>query len=411
MSESTTTFAYKVRDKAGQLREGEIEGGSSDAVVKALRSRGLTPIKVEQKRTAALKTEIKIPGFSGRVKAKDIVLFSRQFATMVDAGLSLIRSLNVLVDQVESSALAEVLETVRHDVEQGLSLSAAMERHPKVFSDLYTAMIRAGEVGGVLDETLDRLADMLEADLTLRSKVKSAMAYPAVVGLLIVSVTTAMIVFVVPVFTNLYDDLGSGAALPLPTQVLVLISTLLTKWWFAVVGTIGGGIYSFRRWIRTDTGRVAWDTIKLKIPVFGRLAHKTALSRFSRTLAVLSRTGVPILQAIDIVAETAGNKVMSKAFEEVKEAVREGESLAEPLHRHPIFPPMVVQMMTVGEETGALDDMLEKVSDFYDREVDATVSALTSLIEPILIVVMGVTVGGILIALYLPIFNIAGLVT
>lgn len=411
MSEAVATFSYKVRDKSGTLREGEIEGGSTEAVVRALRARGLTPIRVERNRKAALQMEIKIPGLSGRVKGKDIVLFSRQFATMVDAGLSLIRALNVLVDQVESKALAEVLTRVKDDVEQGLSLSAAMEKHPKVFSELYTAMVRAGEVGGVLDETLERLADMLESNLALKSKIRSAMAYPLVVGILIITVTTAMIVFVVPVFKNLYADLGQGAALPLPTQVLVILSTLLTTWWYLVIATVGATIFGFRRWKRTESGRYAWDAIKLKMPVFGKLAHKTALSRFSRTLAVLSRSGVPILQAIDIVSATAGNKVMSKAFDEVKAAVREGEAIAEPLHRHPIFPPMVVQMMTVGEETGALDAMLEKVADFYDREVDATVSALTSLIEPILIVVMGVTVGGILIALYLPIFNIASTVS
>lgn len=408
---AAATFTYKVRDKAGKVLEGETQGGSADAVVKALRARGLVPIQVEKKKSTALNAEIKIPGLSGRVKSKDIVLFSRQFATMVNAGLSLIRALTVLVDQVESKALADVLAKVRSDVEQGLSLSDAMARHPKVFNNLYVAMVRAGEVGGVLDETLNRLADILEAQLALRSKIKSAMAYPLVVGFLIVAVTTAMIVFVVPVFTNLYEELGSGAALPVPTQILVLISTILTQWWYVVVLALGGGTFAFRRWKKTEKGRYVWDRVKLKLPIFGKLTHKTALSRFSRTLSVLSRTGVPILQAIDIVSDTAGNAVMGSALEDVKASVRQGEAIADPLQRHPIFPPMVVQMMTVGEETGALDEMLEKVSEFYDREVDATVGALTSLIEPILIVVMGVTVGGILIALYLPIFNIAGLVT
>ena len=410
MSDSALTFAYKVRDRSGQVREGEIEGASTEAVVSTLRARGLTPTQIERKKRKALSADVKIPGLTGRVKGKDIVLFSRQFATMVNAGLSLIRSLTVLTQQVENKALAEILGQVKGSVEQGMSLSGAMENHPKVFSDLYVAMVKAGEVGGVLDETLDRLADILEANLALKSKIKAAMAYPAVVGVLIVGVTGAMIVFVVPVFTNLYNDLGSGAALPLPTQVLVGISVALTQFWYLVFGSLVGGIFGFRRWKSTDSGRNVWDAIKLKIPVFGTLAHKTALSRFSRTLAVLSRTGVPILQAIDIVSDTAGSRVMSKALEDVKASVRQGEALADPLNRHPIFPPMVVQMMTVGEETGALDDMLEKVAQFYDREVDATVSALTSLIEPILIVVMGVTVGGILIALYLPIFNIAGLV-
>ncbi len=408
---SASTFTYKVRDRNGAVRAGEMDGPSTEAVVSSLRSRGLTPIQVEKKKKSALQTEIKLPGLSGRVTGKDVVLFSRQFATMVNAGLSLIRSLTVLTQQVENRTLAGVISRVKSDVEQGLSLSAAMEKHPKVFSELYVAMVRAGEVGGVLDETLNRLADILEANLALRSKIRSAMAYPAVVGFLIVAVTTAMIVFVVPVFTNLYDELGSGAALPLPTQLLVGISRAVTGFWWMIALLVTAGVFGFRSWKQTEAGRATWDAIRLRIPVFGTLAHKTALGRFSRTLAVLSRTGVPILQAIDIVSDTAGNRVMAKALEDVKASVREGEAIADPLNRHKIFPPMVVQMMTVGEETGALDDMLEKVAAFYDREIDATVSALTSLIEPILIVVMGVTVGGILIALYLPIFNIAGLVT
>lgn len=403
-------YAYKARDKGGKVVTGELEGTSSSLVVKALRERGYTPISVIEKSSNKLSMDIKIPGLSNRVKGKDVVIFSRQFATMVNSGLSLIRALSILVDQTESKGLAEVLGKVRSDVEQGVSLSGAMERHPKVFSDLYLAMIRAGEIGGVLDETLNRLADMLEANLNLRSKIKSAMAYPLVVGFRIFAVTGTMIVFVVPVFTDLYAELGNGAPLPLPTQVLVTISIIVTKFWYLVILIGGGSIFGFRKWITTDAGRLTWDTIKLKLPIFGTLAHKTALSRFSRTLSVLSRTGVPILQAIDIVAATSGNRVMGKALEDVKAAVREGEALAEPLGRHPVFPPMVVQMMTVGEETGALDEMLSRVSDFYDREVDDTVSALTSLIEPLLIVVMGVTVGGILIALYLPIFNLASVI-
>lgn len=404
------TFTYKVRDKQGQIRTGKIEGQSQSLVVKALREKGLTPIAVEEQKSSALQMEIKIPGLSDRVKAKDVVLFSRQFATMVNSGLSLIRALSVLVDQTESASLATVIRQVRSDVEKGTSLSQAMEKHPKVFGELYVAMIKAGEVGGVLDETLERLADMLEANLNLRSKIKSAMAYPIVVGVLILFVTTAMIVFVVPIFADLYEEMGGGASLPAPTLVLVGLSNIMTNyWWALILGTVGSAV-GFQKWKNTESGRYIWDSAKLKIPVFGKLAHKTALSRFARTFAVLSRTGVPILQAIDIVSATSGNRKMSKALEDVKASVRDGESLAEPLSRHAIFPPMVVQMMTVGEETGALDAMLGKVSDFYNREVDDMVNALTSLIEPLLIVVMGITVGGILIALYLPIFNLAAIV-
>lgn len=407
---ANATFTYRVRDKSGKIVSGEIEGASSSVVAKALRERGLTPLQVEEKQTSLLQTEIRIPGLSKRVKQKEIVLFSRQFATMVNSGLSLIRALTVLEEQTESDAFRNVLGKVRTDVERGTSLSAAMDRHPKVFTDLYVSMIRAGEIGGVLDETLLRLADILEAQLSLRSKVRSAMAYPAVIGFLIVAVTTAMILFVVPVFTNLYEELGD-AELPLPTKLLVGLSNILTGYWWLVILVTAGSIYGFRRWLATEDGRLLWDTYKLKLPVFGNLAHKTALSRFSRTLAVLSRTGVPILQAIDIVADTSGNRLVAKALDEVKDSVRSGESLATPLSRHSVFPPMVVQMMTVGEETGELDAMLAKVADFYEREVEDTVNALTSLIEPLLIVVMGVSVGAILIALYLPIFNIAGLVS
>jgi len=275
-------------------------------------------------------------------------------------------------------------------------------------------MVRAGEVGGVLDETLNRLADMQEANLNLRSKVKSAMAYPAVVGFLIVSVTLGMIMFVVPIFERMYEDMApdpeNPVPLPVPTRLLVAFSDVLTSWWFVIVALIVAGVIGFRRWKKTEAGRYAWDAIKLRIPIFGKLFHKTSLSRFSRTFAVLSRTGVPVLQTLDITADTANNAKIERAIADVKASVREGESLAAPLARHDVFPPMVVQMMAVGEETGALDSMLSKVADFYEREVDDMVNSMTSLIEPLLIVFMGVSVGAILISLYLPIFGIGELV-
>jgi type IV pilus assembly protein PilC len=410
MSSATLTFEYKVRDKAGQVQSGEIEGQSSAAVVKTLRERGLVPLAVEQKKSSALSMEIKIPGFSGKVKVRDIALFSRQFSTMVNSGLSLIRSLTVLVDQTVNPALKEIITEVKRDVEQGISLSAAMEKHPKAFNRLYVAMVRAGEIGGVLDETLNRLADMMEAAVALRSKVKAAMAYPVVVFSMVILITVGMIIFVVPMFENMYSEIGDGTAkLPLPTQILVGLSKILETWGLALLAGIGGSVFAFRRWTATDSGRMAWDAIKLRMPVFGKLIHKTAIARFSRTMSVLSRTGVPILQAIDIVSETAGNAVIGKALSDLKDSIREGESLSEPLARHDVFPPMVVQMMAVGEETGALDTMLAKVADFYEREVDDAVNALTSLIEPMLIITMGITVGGILISLYLPIFNVSSL--
>ena len=404
----SATYTYKVRDKAGKIQTGEVEGQSSAAVVKALRAKGMTPIKIDEKSSAGLQMEIRIPGLTDRIKVKELAIFSRQFATMVNSGLSLIRALSILVDQTENRALAEIIMKVRTDVEQGIGLSAAMEKHPKVFTKLYVSMVKAGEIGGVLDETLERLADIVEAQVALRSKVKSAMAYPAVVGGLVLVITAAMIIFVVPMFEGLYSEVGDGSAkLPAPTRVLIGMSKALTGFWFIVLPAPIVAMFAFRRWIATEDGRLRWDTIKLKLPVFGKLAHKTAISRFSQTLGVLGRSGVPILQALDIVADTSGNAVLARAIMDVKASVREGESIAEPLTRHKVFPPMVVQMMAVGEETGALDTMLNKVSDFYQREVNDTVDALTSLLEPLLIIVMGVTVGGILIALYLPIFNLA----
>ncbi len=357
---------------------------------------------------AALDRELKIPRLGKKVKPKAVAIFSRQLATMVNSGLTLVRALTVLHQQTENPALAKVVGDVRARVEQGSSLSAALAEHPKIFGYLYVSMIQAGEVSGALDETLLRLAETLESAARLRSKVRSAMAYPVVVMSLVVLVVSAMMLFIVPIFERIYNDLGGK--LPFPTQVLISISDILGKAWWAGALVIILAVFGFRRWVATDDGRHAWDGFKLKMPVFGKLVKKVALSRFARTMAVLSRTGVPVLQALDIVSETAGNALISDAVRDVRDAVKRGESLASPLSRHDVFPPMVVQMMTVGEETGALDTMLSKVSEFYDQEVDDAVSALVSLIEPLLIMVMGVVVGGILICLYLPMFNIGSLI-
>ncbi|MBU1227799.1 MAG: type II secretion system F family protein [Actinobacteria bacterium] len=401
-------FEFKARDRTGKIHDGQLEATSSGAVVKTLRDRGLMPLSVNQKKASALQRELKIPGFGGKIKQKEMALFSRQLATMVNSGLTLIRSLGILEDQSENPMLKQVVVDVRSKVEQGVSLSVAMESHPKAFSTLYVSMVRAGEVGGALDETLNRLADTLESQARLRSQIKSAMAYPVVVLNLIVFIVLAMLIFVVPIFEKMYADLGG--TLPVPTQVLINISRFITSKWWLIGAVIVGLVVGFKRWKATEEGRRRWDSMKLKFPVFGKLTQKVSISRFARTFAVLSRTGVPVLQALDIVAQTAGNAVVSDAVLDVQASVKRGESLAAPLQRHDVFPPMVTQMMSVGEETGALDAMLSKVADFYDREVDDTVAALTSLIEPILIVVMGVVVGGILISLYLPMFNIANLI-
>ena len=401
------TYAYKVRDKQGQLVTGQLEADNQAAVAAKLRQMGYAPILIEEKSTGGVKREIKLPWKNG-VKGKDLAVFSRQFATMINSGLSLLRSLNILADQTENQTLARVVGEVRADVERGASLSASMAKHPKVFTRLYVSMIRAGEIGGVLDSVLVRLADNLEKDVALRQKIKSAMTYPVVVFILVILIVSGMLLFVVPMFENLYKDLGGK--LPLPTQVLIGLSNIIKKAWYLLAAGMVGGAIAFKRWIATDKGRAAWDAVKLKAPIFGDLVHKTALSRFSRTLGVLIRSGVPILQSLDIVKETSGNAVVAKATSDVQQSVKDGETIAKPLERHAVFPAMVVQMIAVGEETGALDTMLEKIADFYDQEVEATVDALTSLIEPLLIAVMGIVVGGMVVALYMPMFNIINLI-
>jgi len=304
--------------------------------------------------------------------------------------------------------LGDVIIQVRAEVEKGTSLSAALARHPKIFNRLYVSMVRAGEIGGFLDQVLVKVAETFEKEVELRGKIRSAMTYPIVVSIMVVGIVAAMLIFIVPTFENLYASLGG--TLPLPTRMLMGASNVLRRFFLVVVLVAVGLVFLFRRWRATDQGRYQWDRFKLKVKVFGPLFHKSALSRFSRTLSTLIRSGVPILQALEIVGDTVNNMVISRAIRDVQDSVREGESLATPLAKHATFPPMVVQMMAVGEETGALDTMLSKVADFYDQEVEAAVASLTSMIEPILIAVMGACVGGMVIALYMPLFNIINLV-
>ncbi len=406
---STSTYAYKVRDKAGKVVEGQLDAESEQLLVAKLRSMGYTPIDVKAQRAETLSRDLSIPGLgANRIKLKDVAVFSRQFATMINSGLSLLRALYILAEQTENKALGAVVNEVRMDVEKGSSLSAALARHPKAFNRLYVSMVKAGEVGGVLDTVLVRLADTIEKQVELRRKVKSAMTYPVVVGVLVLLIVTAMLLFIIPMFKGLYTELGGE--LPMPTQILINISSACRKFWYLIFTLEIGAAVGFKRWIHSDEGRKKWDALKLRVPVFGGLVRKTALARFSRTLAALVRSGVPILESLDIVADTAGNHVVSTAVRDAQTAVKQGEGLATRLENHPVFPPMVVQMMAVGEETGAVDEMLDKIADFYDQEVEATVNALTSLIEPLLIVVMGGAVGGMVIALYMPMFNIIKLI-
>jgi type IV pilus assembly protein PilC len=399
------TYVFKVGVKTGTLSSGQLVGDSEVLVLRRLREMGMTPVDVK-KHGQGMRMEINLR--PGRVKLKQIAIFARQFATMVNSGLPILRALSILSDQTESKELAKVLVTVRTDVEQGSSLSGAMAKHPKAFNNLFISMVRSGETGGVLDDVLLQLADQIEKEVQLRRQIKSAMTYPIVVLVMVVLIMSAMLLFIVPQFESIYASLDSE--LPVPTKILLAVSGAFTKYWWLVIASTVGFIFGVRRYKKTDSGRARLDAIKIRVPVFGPLFHKVAIARFASTLGMLLRAGVPILQALEIVKDTVDNKVISRAVEDVKSSVREGESIAKPLSKHAVFPPMVVQMMAVGEETGAVDTMLDKVSEFYNQEVEATVEALTSLIEPLLIAVIGGAVGAAVVALYMPMFNIINVI-
>ncbi|MGH2773153.1 MAG: type II secretion system F family protein [Actinomycetota bacterium] len=403
---ATTTFNYRVRTKQGTIVEGSAEGDSTAAVAQRLRSQNLIPLEVKPA-GGKLKKELTI--IPKRVKLKDLAVFSRQFATMISAGLSLLRGLNILADQTENPKLAEAITHVRDDVERGGSLSASMSKHPKVFNSLYVSLVRAGETGGQLETVLMRVADGLEKDYKLRQQIKSAMTYPVVVFGLAIVLVTMMLVFIVPTFAKMFDSLGGE--LPLPTKILVAMSD---KAVFLVPIAAITGIVAFIMYKRTRKSNEAFgyraDRLKLKLPVFGDLFSKIALTRFARTLALLLRSGVPVLQALDITADATGNYVVARASRDVRDSVREGQSIAGPLKNHDVFPPMVVQMISVGEDTGEVDEMLDKIADFYEAEVESTTESLTSLLEPMMMAILGGLIGGMVISLYLPMFKIFDLV-
>ena len=396
------TFTYTAKRERGGPFSGELAGDSKAAVVAELRRKGFTVLKLDEKRSLPNLNEL----FEGstRIKARDKAVFARQFATMINSGLPILRALSILAEQSSNPTLAETLTACRTDVEQGASLSGAMQKHPTVFNDLYISMVKSGETGGSLDNTLLSLAATLEREVYLRGKIKSAMTYPVAVVGLVVLIMSAMLLFVVPQFESIYTQLGGQ--LPMPTQVLLTMSQLMQKYWYIVVLGAIAARFAFKRYKKTDNGREVIDRLKLRVPVFGALFHKTAISRFASTSAMLLKSGVPILQALDIVTDTVNNRVIARAVQDVQSSVREGESISKPLSKHAVFPPMVVQMIAVGEETGQVDIMLEKVAQFYDQEVEASVDALTSLIEPLLIAVIGGCVGAAVVALYMPMFNI-----
>ena len=406
------TFRYRARDAAGQAREGTVEGDDPRVVAARLQEMGMTPLSIEEQRTTGLKKEITFPGLGKgkkgkKVKLKELSIFSRQFATMIASGLTLLRSLNILAEQSENPRFAEIITKVAASVEQGKSLSEALTDH-KEFPDLYVAMVRAGETAGTLDQVLVRIADTLESDVALRRKVKSTMTYPGVVLVLAVLLTTVMLLFIVPTFVGMFKDLGG--TLPLPTRVLLLMSVVVRKLWFVLFLLPVGAWKGYKRLRSVPRVRARLDALKLKVPVFGPLFHKLALARFTRNLSTLLHAGVPILLALEITADTVDNAVISAAVDDVRTAVREGQSMARPLANHEVFPPMVVQMVGVGEETGALDEMLGRIADFYDREVEATTESLTAALEPVMIAVLGGIVGAMVISLYMPMFQIFDLV-
>jgi type IV pilus assembly protein PilC len=399
-------FAYKARSRSGEVLEDKMEGSDTMAVAQTLRQQGLFVIDVKEQGVG--QKDILEP--FKKVKLADLVVFTRQFATMINAGLPIVRALYILSEQTDNKKLKETLEEVRRDVEAGLAISEALEKHPKVFNKLYTEMVRAGEIGGILDEVLLRVAAQLEKDQDLRRKIKSAMTYPIVVLVLAILAASFMLIFIVPIFAKMFEDLGG--TLPLPTRISMGLSEILTSiWGVFIYGALIAGVMFFLRWRKTESGRKIVDPAMLKIPAkIGDIIQKAALARFARTLGTLSAAGVPILQSLEVTANSSGNYVIEKALLQSREAVREGIPMYQPLEEEPVFPPMVTRMIAVGEETGDIDGMLTKIAEFYESEVDAAVKSLTSIIEPLMIVVVGGIVGGIIISMYLPMFQIFELI-
>ena len=400
------TFTYKARTRQGEILQDSLEGTDTMAIAAELRRQGLLVIDIKEKGVA--QKDLLEP--FKKVKLADLVVFTRQFATMINAGLPIVRALYILSEQTENPKLREVVVLVRKDVEAGLALSEALDKHPKVFSRLYVEMVRAGEIGGILDEVLLRVATQLEGDQALRRKVTSAMTYPTVVLVLAVLAASFMLIFIVPVFAKMFEDLGG--TLPLPTRLAMGLSGILTSIFGVLIyaGLIGG-VIGFLRWKKTEHGRRVWGRLSLRLPLkIGGVIRKVALARFARTLGTLSAAGVPILQAIETTAASSGNWVMENALLKTRDAIREGIPIHKPLEEEPVFPAMVTRMIAVGDETGDTDGMLNKIAEFYESEGDATVKALTSIIEPVMIVVVGGIVGGIIIAMYLPMFEIFELV-
>jgi len=399
------TYKYSAKDKNGYTVAGISEGVSETEVADMLHKKELVIVSIEQAKEATKKTEVK----NKKVKLDDLVIFSRQLATMIDAGIPLVHSLGILAEQTENHNLKAVVVTVRQDIEAGMSFCDALAKHPAVFSDLFINMAKAGEASGMLDEVLDRLAAYLEKSSALIRKIRSSLVYPAVVVSMAMIITAVLLLKVVPTFKGIFDTLGGQ--LPLPTRILIGVSDVFRHYFVWLVGVLIILGFLFNKYISTPKGRFNFDRVKLKAPVLGALFRKLAVAKFSRTFSTLVKSGVSILNALEIVSKTSGNKVIEESVMNCSKAVRDGEPISRPLSKGGIFPPMVCRMISVGEQTGQLEKMLSKIADFYDEQVDAATSALTSMIEPLVIALLGVVIGGIVISLFLPIFKITELIS
>jgi len=395
-------FNYTARTLNGELQSGSIDLPSHDDVVAHLRKNRMIVVKVQQ-----APKDIKL-SFGAGMTMRDIVIFTRQFATMINSGLPLVQALDILAEQSENKALKDVTRSVVYDVESGHTLADALRKHPKAFTELYVNMVAAGEAGGILDTILLRLATFMEKNDALVRKVKGAMIYPAVIMSVAGIAIVVLLIFVIPVFQSMFQ--GVGQELPLPTRIVIGASDVLKHYWWAIFGGIGIFAYSIKRYYATPSGKLNLDKLMLNVPVLGDLIRKSAVSRFTRTLGTLIASGVSILDGLEITAKTAGNRVIHDAVMESRASIAGGETIAAPLQKSKVFPPMVISMIAVGEQTGGLDEMLSKIADFYDEEVDTAVEALLSLMEPVMIVFLGVVVGGMVIAMYLPIFNMVNAV-
>jgi type IV pilus assembly protein PilC len=396
-------FEYTARNLKGDLVKDQVDLPTKDDVVAHLRKNRLVVVQVRQAPRA-----VSMPRLGGGVKTRDVVVFTRQFATMINAGLPLVQALDILAQQTENKTLAGVTRQVVYDVESGQTLADALRKHPKAFSDLYVNMVAAGEAGGILDTILQRLAQFLEKNDAIVRKVKGAMVYPAVILTVAVVAVAVLLIFVIPTFQNMFASVNME--LPLPTRIVIGASNVLKGYWWAIIGIMGISVFALNRYYKTAPGRLQIDGMLLRFPVLGDVLRKSAVSRFTRTLGTLISSGVSILDGLEITARTAGNMVIHNAVMESRQSIAGGDTISAPLQRSKVFPPMVISMIAVGEQTGGLDEMLSKIADFYDEEVDASVSTMLSLMEPIMIVVLGVVVGGMVVAMYLPIFDMVNAV-